>query len=308
MKSTPPFSKLSGLIASTFTPMHHNGDLNLKAVPQLVNHLIDQQISCICVCSGTGEGMSLTIRERKQILEAFLEAADGRIPVIVQVGHNSLYEARGLATHAADVGATAITLIPPTYHKPRNIDQLIKSVQVVASGAIDLPLIYHHAPAISGFELEWPEFLRRSIKNRELPSLAGIKFNGSRLADLKTCADDLDDHIRLFYGTDERMLDGMITGAHAAIGSTYNFAAPLYHSILDLYEQGKVDEARHLQNISFAITWAFINFGIIDGQKAIMKMIGLDCGPPRLPGTPLSTSQAESLRNKLEKAGFFNWV
>jgi hypothetical protein len=86
--------RLNGLIAATYTPLHADGTLNLDAVPPMVERLIQEQITGLYVCGSTGEGMSLTGDERRQVAEAFVHSAAGRLPVVVRVGHNSLAEAR----------------------------------------------------------------------------------------------------------------------------------------------------------------------------------------------------------------------
>ena len=112
---------LTGLIAATFTPLQANGRLDLDAIPAVVEQLINERVQGLYVCGGTGEGVSLSTAERKATLEAFIQAANGHIPVIAQVGHTSLVEAKELAAHAAAAGAAAISAIPPLYFKPESI-------------------------------------------------------------------------------------------------------------------------------------------------------------------------------------------
>ena len=83
--------------------------------------LLGNNISGLYVCGSTGEGMSLSTSDRKAIAEASVEAAAGRVPVIVQVGHNSLAEARHLAEHAAEIGADMISATCPSYFKASDV-------------------------------------------------------------------------------------------------------------------------------------------------------------------------------------------
>ena len=100
--------RFKGLIAATFTPMQADGGLNLDVAPSIVEHLRGEGIAGLYVVGSTGEGVSLTGEERRATAEAFVRAASGRMPVIVQVGHNSIAEARQLAAHAERIGASAI--------------------------------------------------------------------------------------------------------------------------------------------------------------------------------------------------------
>jgi N-acetylneuraminate lyase len=100
-------NKLSGLIAATYTPLDDVGELDTDPIAPMTEWLIAQGVSGLYVCGSTGEGMSLSGAERRKVAEAYVQSANGRVPVIVQVGHNSLAEARQLATHAQQIGADA---------------------------------------------------------------------------------------------------------------------------------------------------------------------------------------------------------
>ena len=96
--------KLTGLIAATYTPLDSNEELNTSAIGPMVDHLLASGVKGLYVCGSTGEGISLASNERKVVAHTFVEATHGRVPVIVQVGHNSLTEAKQLAAHAKQAG------------------------------------------------------------------------------------------------------------------------------------------------------------------------------------------------------------
>ena len=126
---------LTGLNPAAFTPLKADGSLNLDAVPALVEHLLRDGVSGLYVCGSTGEGVSLTREERMAVAEAYTAAAARRIPVVVQVGHNSLREARLLAEHAQKIGADAVSATPPMYFKPANTEAVVACLTEVAAGA-----------------------------------------------------------------------------------------------------------------------------------------------------------------------------
>src|SRR5690554_2274667 len=108
--------RIGGLIAATFTPMKEDGSINLEPIGPIVDQLIEDGVEGLYVCGSTGEGPSLTTEERCRVAAAYTEAAAGRIPVIVQVGHTSLEDARHLAAHARRIGADAISAVAPYYY------------------------------------------------------------------------------------------------------------------------------------------------------------------------------------------------
>ena len=295
---------LSGLIAATFTPMDDRGALNLDMIPMIVDQLISEGVSGLYVCGGTGEGVSLTSDERKQTAEAYLRAANSRIPVVVHVGQDSLLSARDLAQHAADIEADGISAITPTYFKPTSTSTLLDSLSIITEGAPDLPFIYYHFPVKSGVEIDLPAFIE--LAHGKLPSLFAIKFTDPKLHDLQSGLATSD--IKIFYGIDEMLLGGLAAGASGAIGSTYNFAAPLYMKLIKAWQQGDLTEAKRLQELSVKMVRAFAPFGGIEGQKAMMGMVGLSCGQTRLPLNRLTQQQTDDLEDNLCKIGFFDWA
>ena len=96
-------TRIEGLVAATYTPFDADGHVDTAVIPRLVDRLLDNGIRGLYVCGSTGEGMSLTHEERKLVAEAYVHASSGRVPVIVQVGHNSLAEASQLAMHAESI-------------------------------------------------------------------------------------------------------------------------------------------------------------------------------------------------------------
>ena len=164
---------LSGLIAATFTPMRPDGSLNLAMAKPIVDHLIRSGVSGLYVCGSTGEGPLLTTEERKDTAAAYVEAAAGRLPVVVQVGHSSVVEARDLAVHAQQIGADATSAVAPYYFKPNSVAVLVDCLAEIAGGAPKLPFYYYHIPELSGVNANTVELLRHAPT--KMPNFAGIK-------------------------------------------------------------------------------------------------------------------------------------
>lgn len=299
-------TKLSGLIAATFTPMHQDGSLNLTIVPAMVEHLLNQGIAGLYVVGSTGEGVSLTGDERREAAEAFVQAVNGRMAVIVQVGHNSLFEAKQLATHAQQIGATAISATPPSYFKPDTAETLAACMAEVAAGAPDTPFYYYNVPHMTGVNVSMLGFLNAAAKC--MPTLAGIKYTAPTMQELVACIEAANGKYDILHGVDEMLLSGLASGAAGAVGSTYNYAAPVYRRMIRAFLQGNLHEARLWQRRSCEMVRVILQYRGLASQKAVMAMIGLDCGPTRLPVPGLTEHEAADLRNKLTAIGFFDWI
>ena len=297
--------KLDGLIAATFTPLNDRGDVNLAAVDAVVEYLLQQGVKGLYVCGSTGEGMSLSIDERKQVAEAYVNAAAGRVPVIVQVGHNSLVEARGLAAHAEAIGADIVSATCPSYFKVADVDQLVDCMASLAAGAPSLPFYYYHIPALTGSQIDIVEFLK--IGANRIENLRGLKYTDTKLFEFQSCLSIDDGRFDVVWGCDEMLLGAVATGAQAAIGSTYNVAAPLYQRMIDAFTRGDLDEARRLQYLSVQMIRTIFRYPFHAAMKSILTMRGLEMGACRLPLGTMSEEDVESLRKDLDEIEFFDY-
>lgn len=296
---------LTGLVAATFTPMKADGSLDLSRVPAVVDHLHRDGVSGLYVLGSTGEGVSLTTEERMVVAEAYVEAAKGRLPVVIQVGHNSLSDARALAEHAQDIGADAISAMPPEYFKPDTVELLIDALEVVTQGAPELPFYYYHIPVLTGVNLDMVEFLR--IGSKRLPTLVGIKFSDRKLEELLACIEFDDGRFDILFGIDEMLLGGVAMGVRGAVGSTYNFAAPLYQRILFHVENGNMKLARRNQALAARMVKVIIEHCGRGGLKAMMALVGVDVGGHRLPLKTAAANDIDAMKKTLEEIGFFEW-
>jgi N-acetylneuraminate lyase len=298
-------TRFTGIIAAGFTPMLDNGDLNLVKVPSIVNQLINEQIKGFFVCGSTGEGPSLTTEERQKVAAAYVDASAGRVPIIVHVGHNSLRDAQTLATHAQDIGADAISLVPPSYFKPKSIEALVSFMAEVAACAPKLPFYYYHIPGITDVNIDVIELLR--VGGERIPTMAGIKYSKTTVYEMQACVEMDNGRFNVLFGSDEMLLSGLCGGAHGAIGSTFNFAAPLYNKIVDAFAKNNITEAQRLQGLAVQMVNVIMRFDAQPSLKAMMSLIGLDCGPSRLPLVTLKPYEVDKLRRDLEAIDYFEW-
>lgn len=296
--------KLGGLIAATYTPMQPDGELNLSQVEPFVEHLRRQTVSGLYVCGSTGEGISLTGDERRHVAEAFVNAA-ADLPVLVQVGHNSLREAQDLARHAQSIGANAVSANAPSYFKITDVDTLVASMQEIACGAPDLPFYYYHIPHLTGAAVDMLAFLERA--SDRIPNLAGIKYTAPTLHEFLACQQWNDHQHTLFWGSDEMLLSALVMGATGAVGSTYNVIGRVFAQVIEAFEAGNLDSAREFQTKANLFIRTVYKYPFHSAMKVILGTMGVDCGPCRLPQNNLSNAQQIDLRRDLESISFFDW-
>jgi len=296
---------LNGLIAATYTPFDPSGLSQADEIPRMVEHLTDSGVTGLYVNGSTGEGMSLTSAERRKVAEAYVDAAYGRVPVFIQVGHNSLHEARELAQHAQSIGADAVSATCPSYFKVGDVAALVNCMAEVAAGAPDLPFYYYHIPALTGSTIDIVEFLKRG--GDLIPNLSGLKYTETKLHEFQRCLELDNGRFDVVWGCDEMLLGALATGCRAAIGSTYNIAAPLYRRIIDAFESHDFVEARKLQALSISMIDTLNHFPFHAAMKAVLKMRGFKFGGCRLPQGRLLDGDISALQDQLSATGFFEW-
>lgn len=177
-----PIQYLTGLVAAPHTPMREDGRLNLDAIERQAARLLADGVAGAFICGSTGEGLSLTCAERRQVAERWRTVIGNRpLKLIVHVGHTSVEAARQLAAHARDIGADAVSIMAPCYFKPATGDDLLNFCAPVAAACAPLPFYFYDIPELTGVDLSMVEFLQKT--DGRLPNLAGLKFTRPDIID-----------------------------------------------------------------------------------------------------------------------------
>ena len=298
---------LHGLVAATHTPFGSDGSLNLGAIEQQAAHLLANRVAFAFIGGTTGESHSLTVEERRALAQRWSEVARGTaLRIVVHVGSNCLADARALAAQAQRLGAVAISALAPSYFKPRSVEALIACCADIASSAPETPFYFYDIPVLTGVSFSMPEFLEKAPAR--IPTLAGLKFTNPDLMAYLQCLHANGGRWDVPWGVDEWLLGALATGARGAVGSSYNFAAPLYHGLIAAFERGDLATARTAQLRSTQLIALLARYGYMGAAKATMAMLGVDVGAARLPNGSLTTEQARTLRSELETLGFFDWI
>ncbi|WP_052273420.1 dihydrodipicolinate synthase family protein [Flavihumibacter solisilvae] len=295
--------RIEGLIAATFSTFRKDGSLDLDLIPSLVEKLIEDGIRGVFICGTNGEGPNLTIEERMAITEAYARAINKRILLLVHVGHPSIAESRKLAAHAEKTGADAISSVSAFYFKPASADNMVTCMAEIAAAAPNTPFYYYHIPALTGVAIDVLEFLH--LGEQRIPTLAGVKYTASTLHEYQACLNYKNGRFDILFGYDEMLLGALAVGAKGAIGSTYTFAASIYLDIIEHFNAGRIAEAQEMQYHSIRMIQCLGKYSPIPTQKSILKLMGMDLGPCRLPLVTLTAVQEADLKKNLEKAGFF---
>lgn len=275
--------KYEGLVAAPFTPMNSDFTVNYSLIPVYYDYLEKNGIIGAFINGSTGEGPSLTQKEKHNQAAEWVRCmkAGGKVRIINLVGGTSYNECIENALFSAELGISAIAVVAPYYYKPSDESLLAEFVARIGESVPAMPVYFYHIPSLTGVNIPMAGFLEKI--SGMLPNFAGIKFTDEDFMDFMKCLDFKGGKYDLLWGRDENLLPALSTGCRGAVGSTYNYAAPLYLSLIDSFNKGDLLNARNLQQVSIRMISLLGKYGSMGTGKAFMKYAGLDCGKSRSP-------------------------
>ena len=298
---------LKGLIPAPHTPMTKDGEISLSMINRQFELFKLNDINAAYICGSTGEGLSMTVEERMKVTQRWSDLAEDGFRVIVNVGHTCLKDCQRLAEFAQECKVYAISAMPPCYYKPETVEDLVDFYAGIADAAPEAPFYAYHTPFLSGVTFPMLDFL--NLASDKIKTLVGIKYNHNDLLDYRLCSEFADGKYEILFSVDEILLSALPYGVKAAIGSTYNYMAPLYRKIINYYQQGDLIKAEKLQKKSIELVNILNKYGgVLPAGKALMRLTGVDCGTTRLPIRAFNENSFVDIYRELEKNGFFDYM
>ena len=289
-------SSFNGAWPALVTPFTDEDKVNVGVLRELVEYLIDKGVGGFYVCGGTGEGLFMVPEERKLVTEIVVDQVNGHVPVIAHIGSMIVGDAVQLAEHAQEVGAAGISsVIPPMF---QNSESLYTYFARVGAAAPNIPLLTY----IFGGPTDAVALMRQLM---DIPTVAGAKYTGPNMYEFREIVELRGDNWSIFSGMDEQCIYAAMQGACGNIGSTLNYIPGIYREIHDSYKKGNIAQGQHLQVRANQVTGVLFSFGFFGALKEVMRMLGFDCGQPRLPHVPFAEGKRDDLRAQLEAIDFF---
>jgi N-acetylneuraminate lyase len=297
------YQKIQGLITATFSPFDSKGQLDLNVIPAYAAHLKKNGVVGAFVNGTTGEGASLTMPEKKALTAAWAPYNSEEFKIIAMVSGTSQAEGIELAAFAQEQGIYGISSNAPFYVKPGSVDSLTDFLKPIAAAAPKLAFYFYHIPLLTQVNLSMVKLL--VVAGAEIPNFAGIKYTHTDLMEFNQCIRHQNSRFDILWGWDEMLLAGLAMGAKGGVGSSYNYAAPLYQELIKAFEKKDLSKALSLQEKSIDIIVHYAQFGGAVAGKAILKFCGIDCGDFRSPGNQLSDKKRQELKEALDRIGCF---
>lgn len=285
--------KWEGIFTALVTPFDEEGKVREDSLRRIINYNLKNGVSGFYVCGSTGEWPLLTLEERKKILEIVADEVKDRAFIIASVGCISTELSIELAKHAEEVGVDAISSCPPIYYK-FSLEE-IKHYYLDIAENTSIPLLIYYIPSLTNVEMS-VDFLLDLLSP---DNIIGVKFTSMDLFKLERLKSVGKDKI-VFNGFDEVFLGGLSLGADGMIGSTCNIVPGIVRAIYDSFKSKDLDKAYlHQQELNRIID-DIKDFGIIPAIKAILSLMGIECGKPRKPFKALEKEEITRLSSLIK--------
>ena len=226
---------------------------------------------------------------------AFLMLRDGNCQEVYGVDISN--EAIELAKHAERSGADAIAAVPPCFFYYDN-DDLYNYYKKLAS-AVNIPLIIYYHPGAQ--KTMSPELITKIF---EVDNVTGVKWSSGDLFSMMKLKDMTHGDMNIINGPDELLCMGLVAGADAGIGSTYNSMLPRFINIYNAVQKGDIATASRIQMETNRIIDLMLKFEVIPAVKYSMELLGFPVGNATFPMRHLNDAQKAEYRELLDKAGF----
>jgi dihydrodipicolinate synthase/N-acetylneuraminate lyase len=290
---------LHGILVAVTTPFTADAEaVDEHTLRAQTERLIGAGVHGLVATGTTGEFPTLTPAEYRRVIEAYVEAAEHRVPVVAGVGALSTRGAIDLAQHAESVGVDAIMIVPPFYG---GLDVATLTAFLTAvSESITIPIVYYNVPSATGTRLTASQLADLG----DIPGLDYLKDTSGDAVSLSELLVVHTDRIRAFNGWDTLTFFGIASGAKGIVWGAAGIVPELAVQFWDtLAVKGDLVTAREQWKHLWAISDFLESVDYVAGVKAGLEIVGHPSGPARLPIQPLPAHERERFTRILTAAG-----
>lgn len=291
-------SIFTGAGVAIVTPFNEDESINYDKLDQLIDYHCNNGTDSIIICGTTGESATMSEKEHMECVKFAIERTKGRLPIIAGTGSNCTRTAIDMSKEAASYGADGLLVVTPYYNKATQ-EGLVGHYTAVAKEA-KAPIIMYSVASRTGCNIE-PATAARLIK--EVDNIVGIKEASGNISQVAKIMHLADEKADLYSGNDDQIVPILSLGGKGVISVLSNVAPQETHDICAKFFEGDVKGSLELQLKAIPlIEQLFCEVNPIPVKKA-MKLMGMDCGPLRMPLTELTPQHEESLAKAMTEFG-----
>lgn len=277
-----------GCATALVTPFTNDG-INFEELRKLIEFQILEGIDGLVICGTTGESSTMSLGEKKSVIDFSVKVANCRVPIIAGTGGNNTADAVAMSKYAESVGADALLLVTPYYNKTTQ-KGLIAHFNKIAE-SVNIPIILYNVPSRTGLNIE-PE---TCLELSKIPNIVAIKEASGNISQVAKIANLCNDELTIYSGNDDQILPILSLGGLGVISVLSNVYPKFVHEMVMDYLTGNWQKATASQIYSLPLINALFSEVNPIPIKYALNQIGFNCGIPRLPLVELSDKSKEKI-------------
>lgn len=290
---------IGGIYPPVPTFFDEREDLDLATLREHLRRLKAAGIANIVALGSNGEAMHLSPDERRQVIATVREVMDTDSQVLAGVGENSTRATLALARLAAEAGADVALVLPPHHYRSRMDGVALRAHYLSVADGSPLPVMIYNMPAnAAGIDLDAETVIALSAH----PNIIGLKDSSGNVAKMAQVVAEAREGFAVLAGSAGFLVPALAIGARGAIAALANIAPRECLRILDLWQEGKLEDARALQARLIPVNTAVTSGYGVAGLKAALEFVAHYGGAPRRPLAPLNEGERVRLRGLLAEA------
>ncbi len=290
--------KFEGTICAIVTPFKKNLTIDYDKFKSLIDFQINNGVTAIVVSGSTGEGATLSAKEKISLYVTAIDYIGGRVPVIAGTGSNNTAETIDLTLIAKEQGADGVLLVAPYYNKPTQ-EGLYNHYRAIADSC-DIPIILYNVPSRTSVNIH-PEIQLKLAE--DCPNIVATKEASGNLEQMAQIIRNAPKHFNLLSGDDALTLPIIVLGGKGVISVIANYLPKEFSQLVNFALKGKIDESRKLHyQLLELMQMNFIESNPIP-VKSILSKMGLLENYLRLPLLPITKKNSLIITKALHDAG-----
>jgi len=285
-------NSLTGTGVALVTPFNSDLSVDYSALSNIVNYNIENGINYLVISGTTGESVTITKQEKKEIVEVIKKTNDGRLPLVIGIGGNNTAKIIEEIKTTDFSGIAAILSVTPYYSKPtqKGIYQHFKAIAEVSP----IPIILYNVPGRTSSNMLPKTTLRLA---RDFENIVAVKEAGNNVGQYLQLLKNKPEDFLVISGDDDLAL-GVVLAGGAGVISVIGQALPKeFSKMIRLGLEGKAKEAYKLHFKLMDITSYIFSENNPAGIKAVLEALKLCGDSVRLPLVPAT----QKLKTKIKK-------
>ncbi|HYU80071.1 MAG TPA: 4-hydroxy-tetrahydrodipicolinate synthase [Vicinamibacterales bacterium] len=290
-------TQFTGVGTALITPFTRSGALDEPAVKRLARRQIDGGVHFLVPCGTTGESPTLTLAERRRIVELVVDAAAGQVPILAGAGGYDTKEVIHAAAEMQKAGAAGLLSVTPYYNKPTQ-EGLYQHFKAIAESTT-LPIVLYNVPGRTGCNIEPATAARLA----GIGNIVGVKEASGNMTQMAEVCRAVPERFLVVSGDDALTLPLMAVGGRGIISVASNEIPAEMSQMVEAAERGDFSSARVMHQKLLPLL--LVNF--VESSpgpvKFAMSAMGLCEEVYRLPMVPIKDASKQKILGVLRELG-----